>query len=68
VSPCGLAIQIKKYLKSKRRIMETQMFHHAKIYQSSKNTLKETKNPSTYYNSITYPKFEHKPKYHQAVI
>ncbi len=44
------------------------MFHHAKIYQSSKNTLKETKNPSTYYNSITYPKFEHKPKYHQAVI
>jgi len=23
--------------------METQIFHHAKIYQSSKNALKETK-------------------------
>jgi len=57
VSPCGLAIQVKKYLKGKRRIMETQMFHHAKIYQSSKNPLKETENPSIYYNSITYPKF-----------
>jgi hypothetical protein len=31
VSHCGLAIHIKKYLKGKRRIMETQIFHHAKI-------------------------------------
>jgi hypothetical protein len=31
VSQCGLAIYIKKYLKAKRRIMETQIFHHAKI-------------------------------------
>jgi hypothetical protein len=31
VSHCGLAIYIKKYLKIKRRIMETQIFHHAKI-------------------------------------
>jgi hypothetical protein len=30
VSHCGLAIYIKKYLKAKRRIMETQIFHHAK--------------------------------------
>jgi hypothetical protein len=28
--PC-LAIHIKKYLKAKRRIMETQIFHNAKI-------------------------------------
>jgi hypothetical protein len=28
---CGLAIYIKKDFKAKRRIMETQIFHHAKI-------------------------------------
>jgi hypothetical protein len=27
VSHCGLAVYIKKYLKTKRRIMETQIFH-----------------------------------------
>jgi hypothetical protein len=31
VSQYGLAIYIKKYLKGKRRIMETQIFHHEKI-------------------------------------
>jgi hypothetical protein len=31
VSHCGLAIYIKKYLKAKEEIMETQIFHHAKI-------------------------------------
>jgi hypothetical protein len=31
VTLCGLAIYIKKYLKGKRRIMEIQIFHHAKI-------------------------------------
>jgi len=31
VSHCGLAIYIKKYLKTNQRIMETQIFHHAKI-------------------------------------
>jgi hypothetical protein len=31
VSHCGLAFYIKKYVKGKRRIMETQKFHHAKI-------------------------------------
>jgi hypothetical protein len=46
--PCHFTL--KKYLKAKRRKpnMETQIFHHAKI-QSSKNPLKETKNPSRYY-------------------
>jgi hypothetical protein len=31
VSHCGLAFNIKKYLEGKRRIMEIQIFHHAKI-------------------------------------
>jgi hypothetical protein len=31
VSHCGLAIYIKKYLNAKRIIMETHIFHHAKI-------------------------------------
>jgi Na+-translocating ferredoxin:NAD+ oxidoreductase RnfC subunit len=31
VSHCGLAIYIETYLKCKRRIMKTQIFHHAKI-------------------------------------
>jgi hypothetical protein len=38
----ALPFTLKMYLKGKgRRIMETQIFHHAKIY-SSKNPLKET--------------------------
>jgi hypothetical protein len=32
--------------------METQIFHHAKS-NLQKNPLKETQNPSKYYNSIT---------------
>jgi putative sterol carrier protein len=31
VSHCGLAIYIEKYLKAKEKIMETQIFHYAKI-------------------------------------
>jgi hypothetical protein len=31
VTLCGLAVYIKYYLKGKRRSMETQIFHHAKI-------------------------------------
>jgi hypothetical protein len=64
VSNCGLAIYIKKYLKEKRRIMETQIFHHAKLYQSSKNPLKETKSLQDIINSTTNLKLQHKPKYH----
>jgi hypothetical protein len=68
VSNCGLAIYIKKYLKGKRRIMETQIFHHAKLSQSSKNALKETKSLQDIINSITNLKFQHKPKYHLSKI
>jgi hypothetical protein len=40
--PCH--ISIKKYLKAKERIMETQIFHPAKTdLKSSKNPPKETK-------------------------
>jgi hypothetical protein len=40
----GLAIYIEMYLKANERIMETHIFHHAKIYESSKtSSLKETK-------------------------
>jgi hypothetical protein len=60
VSHCGLAIYI-KVSEGKKRIMKTQIFHHEKIY-SSKYPLKETKNPTTYYNSITNFKLRHKPK------
>jgi hypothetical protein len=72
VSHCGLAIYIIiKYLKAKEvSFMETQIFHHAKIYHSSKNPpLKRNQNPSSYYNSIiTNLKFQHKPKYHLSKI
>jgi hypothetical protein len=49
--------------------METQIFHHAKIL-SSKNPLKETKNPSRYIITlcITNLKFQHKSKYHLSRI
>jgi len=33
-------------------------------YNLQKNPLKETQNPSKYYNSLTNLKFQHKPKYH----
>jgi hypothetical protein len=42
VSHGGLAIYIKKHLNAKRRIIEAQIFHHAKI-KSSKYPLRETK-------------------------
>jgi hypothetical protein len=63
VSHCGLAVYIKKVSSGKRRIMEIQIFHHAKI-QSSKTSSKRSQNPSRYHNSITTNlKLQHKPKY-----
>jgi len=38
-------------------------------YNLAKNPLKETQNPSRYYNSIiTNLKFQHEPKYHLSKI
>jgi len=56
VSHCGLAIYIKKYLKVKRRILETQIFHNGKIIIFKKSS-KRNQNPSIYCNSITNLKF-----------
>jgi len=61
-----LAIYIQK-----RRIMEIQIFHHAKnIPNLQKNPSKTNQNPSRYYyNSIiTNLKFQHEPKYHLSKI
>ncbi len=68
VSHCGLAIYIKKYLKAKEELWKTQIFHHAKIYQSLKNPLKETKILQGIITLITNLKFQHKPKYHLSKI
>jgi hypothetical protein len=43
---------IKKYLKAKRRIMETLLFHHAKNIIFNKSSQRNP-NPSKYYNSVT---------------
>jgi hypothetical protein len=58
-SQCGLAIYIKKYLRAKEELWKLKYFTMQKY-----NLLKENKNPSRYYNSITNFKFQHKPKYH----
>jgi hypothetical protein len=48
--------------------METQIFHHAKIY-FSKTTLKETKILEDFITLVTNLKFQHKPKeYHLSKI
>jgi hypothetical protein len=67
VTLCGLAIYILKVSQGKRRIMEIQIFHHAKIYLQ-KNSSKRYQNPSRYHNSITNVKFQHKSKYHLSKI
>jgi hypothetical protein len=69
----GLAIYIKKVSEGKRRrIMEIQIFHHAKIdLIFKKNPLKETKilQDMIIGNSIANNlKFQHKPKYHLSKI
>jgi hypothetical protein len=70
VSHCGLATYVKKCLKAKRRIMETQIFHQCKNIYSSKNPLKETQilQDIIITSIITNLKFQHKPKYHLSKI
>jgi hypothetical protein len=62
--PCHLH---QKVSQGKRRIMETQIFHHAKM-QSSKNPLKQTKILQDIITLVPNLKFEHKPKYHLSKI
>jgi hypothetical protein len=48
----ALPFTLKKYFKAKIKIIETQIFHHAKntIFQKFQT---RNQNPSRYYNSIT---------------
>ncbi len=49
----GLAIYIQKYLNAKEELWKLKLFHHAKIYNLSKESSKRNQNPSRYYyNSI----------------
>jgi hypothetical protein len=52
VSHCGLAIHIKKYLKAKEELWKLKYFKMQK-HNPLKNLLKQTKNPSRYYNFAT---------------
>ncbi len=71
VSHHGLAIYIKKYLKANlEELWKTQIFHHAKKYQSSKKSSKRNQNPPRYIITliITNLKFQQKQKYHVSKI
>jgi hypothetical protein len=67
VSHHDLAIYIKSYLKAKEELWKLKYFILQK-YNLWKNPLKETKNPSRYYNIVTNLKFQHKPKYQISKI
>jgi hypothetical protein len=62
----ALPFILKRYLKAKKKknYGNSNIFHHAKIYNLPKNPLKEIKILQRYYyNSIiTNLKFQHKPK------
>jgi hypothetical protein len=59
----ALAIYIEMDLKANEELWKHSKYIIIQKLQSSKNPLKETKNPSRYYyNSITNLKFQHKPK------
>jgi hypothetical protein len=61
VSHCGLAIYIKKYLNAKEELWKLRYFTMQKY--SLQKSSKRNPNPSSYYNSMTNLKFQHKPKY-----
>ncbi len=56
-----LPIYMKKYLKAKEELWKLKYLTMQK-YNLEKNPLKENQNPSSYYNSITNLKYQHKPK------
>jgi hypothetical protein len=62
VSHCGLAIYIKKYLMAKEELGNSNISPYKNV--TFKLFSKRIQNPSSYYNSITNLKFQHKPKYH----
>jgi hypothetical protein len=64
VSDYGLAIYIKKYLKSKEELWKFKYFTMQKYNLLEKKTSERNQNLSRFQNSITDLKFQHKPKYH----
>jgi len=68
VEHCGLAIYIKKYLKTKEELWKLKYFTMQKYINLLKKSSKRNQNPSRYHNSITDLKFQHKPKYHVSKI
>jgi hypothetical protein len=67
VSNYDLTIYIKKYLKAKEELWKFQYFTMQK-YNLQKESSKRNQTPSKYYNFITNPKFQHKPKYYLSKI
>jgi hypothetical protein len=66
VSQCGLChkqFESAIFFKAKKELWKLTYLTMQKYNLQKKNPLKETKNPSRYYNSRTNLKFPHKPKY-----
>jgi hypothetical protein len=63
----ALPFTLKRHLKAKEELWKLKYFT-IQNYNLQKNPLKETKNPSRYYNAITNLKFQYKPKYHLSKI
>jgi hypothetical protein len=63
----ALPITLKSILR-KRRIMETQIFHHVKNIIYKKSSKRNPKSFKILYNSGTNLKFQHKPNYHLSKI
>jgi hypothetical protein len=67
VSHCGLTIYIKKSILRQKKNYGNSNMSPSK-YIIFKKSSKRNQNPSRYYNSITNPKFQYKPKYHLSKI
>jgi hypothetical protein len=65
----ALPFTLKSLLRQKRRIMENSNISPMQKYNLQKNSSQRNpKNPSTYHNSITDLKFQHKSKYRLSKI
>jgi len=62
----ALPFKIKTYLRAKEELWKLKHFTMQKY--NLQKILKKNQNPSTYENSITNLKFQHKPKYHVSKI
>jgi hypothetical protein len=67
VSHCGLTIYIKKSILRQKKNYGNSNISPSK-YIIFKKSSKRNQNPSRYYNSLTNPKFQYKPKYHLSKI